>query len=209
MNLPVKHRSVYTSFDENDKLINIFKVKDDRVIEEFINISEDTSSIIILPALDNQEAEHPSQEELTITSTSHIYQQYLHGNVEIGENAFTGIKKATIVVPNKTSIYINWNSFDEGAIIDFITPPNMSLKEISHINRSRGYGDEYQISSWILLADRNLEVDYSTNFKCYNSEEYNDDTHPERVQLSINQQFCVVNGEIIDISKVSEEESSM
>lgn len=206
MNLPIKCGDMYIKFNNNGKPQYGFKVnKRNEVIQEFINLTDNTPKIIILPSLEPNFAVHPKGNHLRMIGKFNPYREYINGNIRINPQAFKGIAEATIVVPNDTSIMLDWGAFDDGANIDFILPKNMGIKQIF---RAFSGVIAYEHENWTLLADRDLQVDIDTYSSSYDCMDYTPNMN-KNVRFSINPDFYVENGEIASKEQIIEDDFSI
>ena len=197
INLPKKIGDKYVKLDKNGKPEYGFEVKYNKIITKFVNFTNSTPKVIILPIVNDKYV--PTDERCLDSDLYHIG-DYVDGNVEVANNCFKGIKNLKIVVPYNTSIMLNKDCFDKGTDIEFILPVNMSIKQVF---RSYDNGVQYEKENWTLLADKRLKKDMGSWRNAYSiknfSKEYNID-----VNFKVNNEYYVENGQVIKNAKERE-----
>lgn len=189
--LPIKIGEMYIKYDNKGHAQYGFIVKEN-IIEKFINLSMDKPSTIILPAIE-QVQNTPNNTSLLNINNKNIdnfpsnwdYMQYIEGGIKIANGCFDGIKNATIIIPQNTSVALDDKSFQKGASINLILPANMSIKTI---NTSYKATERKPSNRYELIADKNLKVDI-TGKTMVLSQDYN--FHPQtQYGVSIENKYC-------------------
>ena len=176
MNLPKKCGDMYIMFDDAGAPEYGFKVHEYKgsnyaVIEEFIPLSSGPFKTIVLPkVLEDQElvynpkyARRQTKNDKNSSSMwflEHALEKYVKGHIKVKDECFKGIKEAKIVVPFKTSVMLDWGSFDNDAKIDFVLPKGFCLKQVYRMFDS---GFDYERENWTIIADEKLGGQFGTN----------------------------------------------
>ena len=179
MNLPKKCGDVYIKFDENNNPEYGFKItenyRNQKYIENFIKMTDKNIDTIILPKLfdkgESIEAEKISSEDWS-NKYYLFFEEYVTGEVRLRPDAFKGIKNAKIVVPFTSSIMIDYGSFDKDANIEFITSPNLRLKQVY---RCFDTAFDYEHENWTLIADKSFNFDGRICGDDYTIKDYNEE----------------------------------
>lgn len=152
--LPIKCEETYMKINKQGFPEYGFKVKRG-CIREFFYYGE-TPKEIILPVIEGIVATKDDGFDIGGLEYKNDInlQQYVEGNVKIGEHCFRGIKEATIVVPNNNSYKLVDGCFDKGAKIIFKLPKNMGLKQVC---KTYDAGSSYECESSTVLADKRLK----------------------------------------------------
>ena len=188
MKLPKKCGEMYIMFDDAGAPEYGFKVfvnqySGKAVIEEFIPLSSGTFKTIVLPkVIDDQELVVYNAKDLDISKYSSIrwgsqwkaetmLTKYATGNITITDDCFKGIKEATIVVPFKNSVMLDWGSFEKDAKINLVLPKGFCLKQIY---RTFDTGFDYEHENWTLIADEKLGGQWGSHSDHLSVLEYNE-----------------------------------
>lgn len=194
INLPKKIGENYVKFDKNGKPEYGFEVKYNKIITKFVNFTNKTPKVIILPIINYKYV--PTDERCLDSDLYHVG-DYVNGNVEIAEECFKGIMNAKIVVPNNTSIMLNDGCFEKGANIEFILPINMGIKQVF---RNYNCGGFYEKENWTLLADKRLKKDMGSWRNAYSIKNFSNECNVD-VILNVNKEYCVDNGNIVKVKE--------
>jgi len=174
--LPKKCGEMYIKFNKNGTPQYGFKVneignskyysKEIKIIE-FINLTDEIPKQIVLPAFDHKHVP-TSDEELNFVNW-YDDKNYFKGLVRVCDGCFKNIDEATIIVPNNTSIMLDWGCFKDNSKINFSLPKNMGIK---HIFRGFSTSFDWEHEEWTLLADKRLNVNISDTSDSYTCQDF-------------------------------------
>lgn len=184
INPPKKFGNMYIKTDTKTGNLLYGFIVNGRTIEKFINPSDNIPICITLPILNEDltgakgDTSKDKKEKLI---------NYVEGNIQIASGCFEGIKNATIVVPQNSSVALCAGSFDKDARVEFILPPNMEIKKITH---SHDTGIDRETSWYPLLADSRLKGSLSVDRDNFSVKNY-DNTFNHHFNILVNKDFCV------------------
>lgn len=164
MNLPKKCGDMHIKLDDNNEPEYGFEVSGNKIIN-FVKLCDKPIEEIVLPRLAD-DIECPRLEDnstfapYTTNMQKKTMKKYVNGNIKICDGCFSGLKKATIVVPFENSVMLDWGSFDRDAEIEFVVPEDYALKQVY---RRFDAGYDYEHENWTLIADKNLDANFEYN----------------------------------------------
>lgn len=208
MLLPKKCGDLYVYFDEQNTPLYAFKVTSNNTIETFYNLTDGPISTIVLPQFPEKTGKLKSAGQSFDNTSNAVLKsmavQYAHGESELKWGAFNFVANCTLVVPSDRPLRLGRASFMGGSKINIIAPENMGLKQI--YEDPQGWASYDDPDEWFLLANKDFNINLSVTNGIYTTKDVDKTSFCE---FTINQKYCIRDGEIVERQKTHEETPSM
>ena len=162
MDLPQKYGRTYIKFDDFKHPEYVFQISRGKVVK-YIPLSENNDKIILPQLAESIVFTLPKNDmnakgDFSEFNDKKVLQNYVYGRMRIGEGGFSGVKKASIIIPFESSILLEKGCFDKDAEIEFCLNENLALKQVQRIYYT---GYDYRTESWPLICDKKFSGQYS------------------------------------------------